>query len=176
MKILIASKNTGKVEGAKRAFEKFFENVEIEGIGVESNVAEQPVNEETWNGAKNRVSNLKKYASENGIIADYYVAIESGMVNTLGSWMIINIAVVEDKNGLSSISSSPAFPVPEKYVEKIKEVGLGSLMDEIFDAEDLRSRGGGIQLLTQGVVTRIDLTELAFEMALTKFVNDEIWK
>ena len=90
--------------------------------------------------------------------------------------MIVNIAVVEDKNGLVSISCSPGFPVPERLVEKIKEVGLGEVMDEIFGEEDLRSRGGGIQLLTHGIVSRIDLTELAFEMALTKFVNDENWK
>ena len=176
MKVLIATKNKGKVEGAKRAFDKFFEDVEVLGISAESNVPEQPVNDETWNGAKNRVKNLKAYATENGVEADYYVSIESGMTNALGSWMIINVAVVEDKNGNQSVSASPAFPVPEKYVDKIKEIGLGALMDEIFNAEDLRSRGGGIQLLTHSVVTRIDLTELAFSMALTKFVNGEIWK
>ena len=176
MKVLIETKNKGKVEGAKRAFDKFFDDVEVIGISAESNVPEQPVNAETWQGAKNRVKNLKAYATENGVEADYFVSIESGMTNVLGSWMIVNIAVVEDKNGMQSISASPAFPVPEKYVEKIKEIGLGALMDEIFNAEDLRIRGGGIQLLTQGVVTRIDLTEVAFSMALTKFVNDEIWK
>ena len=176
MKILIATQNKGKVEGAKRAFEKFFGDVEVVGISAPSDVPEQPVNEETWNGAKNRVNNLKKYANENNIEADFFVSIESGMMNSLGSWMIVNIAVVEDKNGLNSISASPGFPVPERLVEKIKEVGLGVVMDDIFSEEDLRSRGGGIQLLTHGVVSRIDLTEVAFEMALTKFVNGEDWK
>ena len=176
MKVLIATQNKGKVEGVKRAFEKFFEDVEVIGISVSSDVSEQPVNEETWNGAKNRVKNLKSIANENNIDADYFVAIESGMMNSLGSWMIVNIAVIEDKNGLESISSSPGFPVPERLVEKIKEIGLGQVMDNHFNESDLRSRGGGIQLLTQGVVSRIDLTELAFEMALTKFVNGEYWK
>ena len=97
-------------------------------------------------------------------------------MNSLGSWMIVNIAVVEDKNGLESISCSPGFPVPEKLVEKIKEIGLGQVMDNHFNESDLRSRGGGIQLLTHDVVSRIDLTELAFEMALTKFINGEYWK
>ena len=176
MKVLIATKNKGKIEGAKRAFEKFFEDVEIIGMPAESDVPEQPVNEETWQGAKNRVDNLKKIAKENGVEADYFVAIESGMMNSLGSWMIVNIAVVEDKTGLQSVSSSPGFPVPERLVERIKEIGLGDLMNEIFNEEDLHSRGGGIQLLTLGKVSRIDLTELAFEMALTKFVNGETWK
>ena len=176
MKVLIATQNKGKVEGAKRAFEKYFNDVEIIGISAPSDVSEQPVNEETWQGAKNRVKNLKILAKENNVDADYFVSIESGMLNSLGSWMIVNIAVVEDKTGVQSVSCSPGFPVPERLVEKIKEIGLGQVMDNHFNESDLRSRGGGIQLLTHDVVSRIDLTEVAFEMALTKFINGEYWK
>ena len=176
MKVLIATKNKGKVEGAKKAFEKFFEDVEIEGIPASSDVPEQPVNDETWQGAKNRVKNLKTIATENGISADYFVSIESGLTNAFGNWMIVNIAVIENAEGVQSVSCSPGFPVPKRLVDKIKEIGLGDLMNQIFNEEDLHSRGGGIQLLTQGKVSRIDLTEIAFEMALTKFVNGEIWK
>lgn len=176
MKVLIATQNKGKIEGAKRAFEKYFKTVEVVGVSAASDVPEQPVNEETYQGAKNRVKNLKNYARENNIEADFFVSIESGMMNSLGSWMIVNIAVIEDKNGLESISSSSGFPVPERLVEEIKTKGLGVVMDSIFSEEDLRSRGGGIQLLTHGVVSRIDLTEVAFEMALTKFINDKNWK
>ncbi len=48
MKILIGTKNPGKIEGAKKAFEKYFESVIIEGVAVESEVPLQPVNEETF--------------------------------------------------------------------------------------------------------------------------------
>ena len=51
MKILIGTKNPGKIEGAKQAFEKYFENVEIEGIAVNSEVGDQPFNEEILQGA-----------------------------------------------------------------------------------------------------------------------------
>lgn len=176
MKVLIATKNKGKIEGAKRAFEKFFDNVEIAGFSVNSNVSEQPVDDETWQGAKNRVENLKIYAKDNNIEADVFASIESGLINKFGSWMICNIAVIEDKDGISSESMSPAFPVPEKLVEKIKAETFGNVMDEIFNKEDLRSFGGGIQLLTHGKISRIDLTEMAFIMALTKFINGEIWR
>ena len=57
MKILMGTKNPGKIEGAKQAFEKYFDNVEIEGISVSSEVGDQPVNEEIFQGAKNRVKN-----------------------------------------------------------------------------------------------------------------------
>lgn len=176
MRVLIATKNNTKITGAKTAFEKFFKGVEIEGVSVASDVPEQPINDETLLGAKNRVANLKKYAKENNIQADFYVAIESGMSNGLGDWFIINMAVIEDDNGNVSIGAGPSFPVPESKVERIKEIGLGDVMNELFNEKELHSRGGGIQLLTHGVVSRMDLTELAFEMALTKFINGELWR
>ena len=62
MKILVASKNKVKIEGAKEAFEEYFDDVEVEGISVSSDVSDEPVNDEIYMGAKNRVKNLKKYA------------------------------------------------------------------------------------------------------------------
>ena len=44
MKVLIATKNQGKIEGAKKALEHYFKDVEIIGIPVESDVPDQPVN------------------------------------------------------------------------------------------------------------------------------------
>ena len=72
MKALIANKNQGKIEGAKNALLNYFDDVEIEGIPVKSDVSEQPVNDEIYIGAKNRIKNLKKYAKENNIEADFY--------------------------------------------------------------------------------------------------------
>ena len=60
MKVLIATKNQGKIEGAKRALLNYYNDIEIQGIPVDSNVGEQPVDNEIYIGAKNRVKNLKK--------------------------------------------------------------------------------------------------------------------
>jgi len=38
MKILIGTKNPTKIEGAKRAFGHYFEDFEIEGVSVNSEV------------------------------------------------------------------------------------------------------------------------------------------
>ena len=45
MKVLMATKNPVKIEGAKRAFETYFKDVEIIPIPVDSNVNAQPFNE-----------------------------------------------------------------------------------------------------------------------------------
>ena len=46
MKVLVGTQNPGKLEGAKRAFERYFDNVEIVGVLVDSGVSKEPLNEE----------------------------------------------------------------------------------------------------------------------------------
>ncbi len=46
MKILIGTKNPGKIQGAKEALEKYFDDIDIQGIPVSSDVSEEPVNHE----------------------------------------------------------------------------------------------------------------------------------
>ena len=176
MKILMGTKNPGKIEGARQAFEKYFENVEIEGIPVESEVAAQPVNEEIFKGAKNRVKNLKKYAIEKDIEADFYIASEAGITNLLGDWIDINAVVIEDSKGFQSVGISQGFPIPEKYIDEIKEIELGKVMDKIFSGNELSKGKGGISILTKDEISRIDLTRNAFIMALTSHINGEIWR
>lgn len=177
MKVLIATKNQGKIEGAKKALLRYFDNVEIQGIPVNSNVSEQPVNNEIYTGAKNRVKNLKKYAQENNIKADLFLSIESGINNLLGRWMITNIAIIEDNVNFESYGTSPSFPVPERLVKDIIDTDLSQVMNKIFTKDDERhNRGGGIQLLTHDKISRIDLTEMAFIMALTKYINEDNWR
>ncbi len=176
MKVLIATKNQGKVEGAKRALLNYFDDIEIEGIPVESNVGDEPVNDQIYIGAKNRVRNLKEYCKQNDIEADLYLSIESGINNVLGRWMITNIAVIEDNNDFESYGTSPSFPVPDRLVQDIIETDLSQVMNKIFEKDDERhNKGGGIQLLTHNKISRIDLTEVAFIMALTKYINKETW-
>lgn len=175
MKVIIATKNHGKINGAKQALESFFENVEIEGVSAPSEVSEQPINDETYIGAYNRVKNAIRIAKENGVVADLFMAVESGMVNNFGHWYITNVSVISDKNGNICTGISASFPVPEKYVEEIKEKSLATVMDSIFQETDLRSSTGGIGILTHDKITRIDLNKQAFTMALTQFVNGKTW-
>lgn len=124
MKAIIATKNQGKIEGAKKALEHYFQDVEVVGIPADSEVGEQPVNSELYIGAKNRVKNLKKYCAENNISADLFLAVESGIYNTLGRWMITNVAVIEDSQTFESYGTSPSFPVPDSLADEIIETDL----------------------------------------------------
>ena len=139
-------------------------------------MGEQPINEEIFLGAKNRVKNLKRYAEKNNIKVDFYISSEAGITNLLGEWIDINAAVIEDANGYQSIGISQGFPIPDKYVDEIKKTELGKVMDKIFSEKELGKGKGGINFLTKNEVSRIDLTRNAFIMALTKHINEDIWR
>ena len=176
MKILMGTKNPGKIEGARQAFEKYFDDINIEGISVDSNVSDQPVNEEIFQGAKNRVKNLKAYAEKNNLEADFFIASEAGITDLLGDWIDINAVVIEDSKGFQSVGVSQGFPIPNKYIDEIKSTELGKVMDKIFSCKELGKGKGGISFLTRDVVTRIELTKNAFVMALTSHINGDMWR
>lgn len=91
--------------------------------------------------------------------------------------MITNIAVIEDDENFESYGTSPSFPVPDKLVDDVIKTDLSQVMDKVLGEDKERhNKKGGIQLLTHDKVTRIDLTELAFTMALTKYINGNKWK
>lgn len=176
MKILIGTKNPGKIEGAKLAFSKYFENIEIIGIPVESEVPDQPFDKEVLEGAKNRVKNVIKYAKDNNIEADYFIAIEGGIMTSLGTIIEMNIAVIESKDGYQSVGTSQGFPIPERYLEEIRKKDFGTFMDKLLDGQELSKGKGGIGILTKDQVSRIDITKNAFIMALTSHINGDLWK
>ena len=173
MKVVIATNNEVKVEGAKRALLHYFEDVDIIGINIESEVSDQPINNEIYKGAKNRIFNLKKYCINKGIDADLYFSIESGISNQLGEWQVISIAIIEDNTGLSSFSTTAGFPIPEKYIDDIVKKGVPYVMKNIFGDN---TKQKGIQLLTNTVLSRIDLIEGAFIMGLIKVIHKGKWE
>jgi inosine/xanthosine triphosphatase len=176
MKILMGTKNKGKIEGAKCAFSRYFENIEIEGYPVESEVGAEPLNSDIKKGAQNRVKNLKKYAKENNIEADFYIASEAGLFNTFGRWVDTNLAIIEDKDGFQSMGISSGFPIPDKYAEEMIKTEMKVVFEKLFSEKDINQKGGGINYLTDEAITRIDLTEQAFIMALVEHRKKDFWK
>lgn len=140
MKILIGTQNKGKIEGIKTAFEKYFQDLEILSIGVDSEVPEQPFNNEVIQGGKNRVKNLKQYAKDNNILVDYYIATEAGIFSFSNNYIDVNVAVIQNSDGIESVGFSQGFPIPNKYIDDIKENTLGKVMDKIFKDNNLNTR------------------------------------
>lgn len=175
MKILIGTTNKLKIEGARQAFKEYFEDVEIEGFKVSSDVSDEPINEEIIVGAKNRIKNLKKYAKDNNIKADYFIASEGGISNFFGNWININTAVIENENGQMSVGISQSAQVPDRYIEEIKSSEMINLKMKLFNTEEQKKQDLDT-ILTHGKFSRTDLVKDAFIMALVGQINGEIWR
>lgn len=175
MKLLVGTKNPGKLEGVKEAILVYYSDVVIDGCDAESGVSDQPVNDETLVGARNRAKEALNYSLRNGLQYDLFVGIEEGIVELYGKWFNANIAVVLDPNGNEYIGLGPLLPIPNSYLDDIKASGLGHVMNKMFDKQSLNIGLGGIYNLTNNSVSRIHVTKESVIMALTSFYNSN-WR
>ena len=114
MKVLIGTKNPGKIKGAKMAFDNYFDGYEIEGVNVPSEVSDQPINDDTYLGAYNRVKNAKEYARQMNI---------KGLLSNVKVILI----KITDQNGNSTFKDLlKGLEIAEKYNATVINISLGT--------------------------------------------------
>lgn len=166
--VIIASLNPAKINAVKSAFEAAFPQQEFDfkGVSVASGVADQPMsNEETYQGAVNRVCNATQAIPE----GDFYVGLEAGIEgNVTFAWMVI------ESNDQRGESRSASLMLPPQVIEKLAHANeLGDVMDEVFGTDNIKQKGGAIGLLTHNQLTRSSVYHQALILALIPFVNPE---
>lgn len=140
--LLIATTSKDKIDGIRRAFLHYFPEEEFEikiySGKIESGVPDQPFGNDTYQGAYNRINNIrKKYEEtfkERGIGIDYYVSCEAGIDDT--NKVIIDgkvtnlyaseqvICIYSEKQNSYSFGKSSSWTIPEKEIEEIKKNNL----------------------------------------------------
>lgn len=168
MNVIIASLNPAKINAVKAAFNQAFPNAvfSFTGVSVDSDVPDQPMScIETKQGAINRVNNAKAQSPD----ASFYVGLEAGIEkNSTFAWMIIDNG---EKVGESRSSSLPLPPAVITAVNQGKE--LGDVMDEQFNTDNIKQKGGAIGLLTNNLLTRSSVYQQALILALIPFLHPE---
>jgi inosine/xanthosine triphosphatase len=171
MKVLVGSKNPVKIEATKEAFKKYFYDIEVVGIEVDSKVSKQPIGIEMFVGAKNRVEELKK------LEADFYVGIEGGIINMFDNWFGFAVVCISDKNVRYGYGVTSFFQLPEIVVNEIKNgKELGEIMDELTKRENTKQKEGAIGILTKGAIDRKSLYIPAIVCALIPFLNKGLFE
>eukprot|EP01087_Luapelamoeba_hula_P022988 TRINITY_DN8378_c0_g1_i1.p1 TRINITY_DN8378_c0_g1~~TRINITY_DN8378_c0_g1_i1.p1 ORF type:complete len:190 (-),score=28.42 TRINITY_DN8378_c0_g1_i1:136-705(-) len=104
--------------------------VTVHSLAVPSNVNEQPTNEETLQGAVNRVKNLRAALESKGEPYDYVLAIESGVYkHQLGLedlWMDVGWVVIENHRGARGVGLSTGIHVPTSIMTAASEKGYAT--------------------------------------------------
>ncbi|MCX7798204.1 MAG: inosine/xanthosine triphosphatase [Melioribacter sp.] len=176
MKVLVGSKNPVKVDSVKEAFSNYFEDIEVIGIEVSSNVSHQPINEETFFGAQNRTYQLKHINQRENIKADFFVGIEGGIVKQFDRWFAFGCMCIMDREGRVSFGTSSHFELPDFIVNRLLSgVELGDIIDELTGQKNTKQKEGAIGYFTNGVVSRKELYVEGLKVALIPFIHKEIF-
>ncbi|MFH1197397.1 MAG: inosine/xanthosine triphosphatase [bacterium] len=176
MKVLVGSKNPVKINSVNEAFEKYFNGIEVEGVEVSSDVPPQPVNDETYSGAKNRAMNLKKLNDENNLGAEYFVGIEGGIQKQFDKWFAFGCMCIIDKNENIGFGTSPHFELPDSVIAKLLSgIELGDVMDEIMKMENTKQKHGAIGYFTNGIMDRKELYLQGLIVALIPLLHKNLF-
>ena len=177
MKILVGSTNPVKIEAVQTAFGSYFDEITVEGIKVGSEVPDQPINEETFEGACNRAASLKEVNDAEGLGAEYFVGIEGGIIELDTKWFAFGAMCIMNRDGKVGYGTSGHFPVPPTMTERLLAgEEMGEITDEITGEENTKHGEGFVGFLTQGIINRTDFYTPGIIFALTPFLNDELYK
>lgn len=176
MKVLVGSKNPVKIDAVKEAFSKYFNNVEVIGMKVSSNVSNQPINNETFEGAKNRALELKRINREQNIGAKFFVGIEGGIAKMYSRWLAFGAICIIDNKGRIGFGTSPHFELPEKVTKHLLNgIELGDVMDRILGERNTKQKSGAIGFFTKGIMDRKNLYVHGLIVALVPFINKNLY-
>lgn len=176
MKVLVGSRNPVKIEAVKEAFSKYFDDVEVIGIKVGSRVSNQPIGDETFEGAKNRSLELKRINEEKNLGAKFFVGIEGGIIKLHSRWFAFGGMCIVDDKGRIGFGTSPHFELPDDVTkELLSGIELGDVMDKITGDRNTKQKGGAIGFFTRGIMDRKNLYIQGLVVALIPFVNEELY-
>lgn len=119
MIIVVGTTSALKVKAVQAAFE----DATVIGVKTSSGVPEQPLEEETEQGAKNRLSEAKRLHPD----ADLYIGIENGIFNEEGNYVDKAIVVIENRDGQQQIEHSVGVVFPERYYLEARERGFDNI-------------------------------------------------
>ncbi|MGO2478881.1 MAG: inosine/xanthosine triphosphatase [Pseudoalteromonas sp.] len=174
LKIIVGSKNPVKINAAKKIFELYYpnHNIDCEGVAAPSNVPDQPIGEEqTRIGAQNRVQYCQKHYQ-----ADFYSAMEGGAENFSYGPATFAYVVIAN-HSYCSIGRSSNLPLPSAlYNSLIEGKELGDVMDTAFSTTNIKQQGGAIGLLTNHQATRESTYIQALTLAMAPFLHPTLYK
>jgi len=177
--IIVASHNPVKVQAARSGFEKMFfgEQLIIQSLSAPSGVKDQPLSdEETFQGALNRIYNASKLAPQ----ADFWIGIEGGIEErgnefAAFAWVVINGKTPDGKMIIGK-GRTGTFFIPPPVADLIRQgKELGEADDIIFQRNNSKQENGAVGLLTANVINRKDLYEQAVILALIPFKNPVLY-
>lgn len=171
MNIVIGTTSQSKINALKNALNKFnINDYNIIPVKAQSNVQENPINEETKLGAQNRNEYIQNYCEENNINYDILISIEAGYTKEEENYYIDSYTCVIYKNQ-TYFGQSPRIKITKNIFNYVYEQNpLHVLINEILNKENIN---GFIGFITNDNIKRADVESYSISQALSKCFNIE---
>lgn len=173
MIVAVGTKNPAKLEGVTRAFAKYFHELELRSVDPSSVARRQPIGlEQMTEGA---VARAKFALSKLG--GDLGVGVEAGIFIMSGSYFDHQQAAIVDSSGKVSLGHSAGFMLPRGAMERMMKEGkeLEQFAEGLSGVSQIGDKGGLIHHLTDGRMTRADLTEQCVVTALIPWLHKDVY-
>jgi len=171
--VAVGTKNPAKIEGIKQAFAKYYKDVEVRPVDSSKVAKAQPKSlDEMTADATARASYALSVAG-----GDFGVGVEAGIF-TIGSLYFDNqVGAIADKSGNVSLGHSAGYMLPREDMETLFREGkeLERWAERVSGIDEVGDKGGFINFLTKGVITRADLTEQCVVTALAPRLHKDIY-
>ena len=173
MIVAVGTRNPAKVEGIRRALAKYYSAVKLLPVDSSAVAKAQPRGlAEMMTGATARA----KFAlSKMG--GDFGVGVEAGIF-TIGDVYFDNqVAAVTDPGGRVSLGHSAGYSLPRVEIERLLDEGseLERWAEKVSGIKEVGDKGGLIDFLTNGKMSRTDLTEQCVLTALIPWLHKDVY-
>jgi inosine/xanthosine triphosphatase len=171
--VAVGTKNPAKLEGVSRAFAKYFPDLELRPVDSTKIAKAQPRGlEEMTAGATARAKHALSNAG-----GDFGVGVEAGIF-TIGPVYFDNqVAAIVDPSGKVSLGHSAGYSLPREAMERLFSEGkeLERWAETVSGIDEVGDKGGLVQHLTKGRMTRADLTEQCVMTALIPWLHRDVY-
>ncbi|MFX0069962.1 MAG: inosine/xanthosine triphosphatase [Candidatus Hermodarchaeota archaeon] len=184
IKVCVGSLNPSKINAVKKAFNVYFNRVQILSIKVDSKVPDQPIGlNNIINGAKNRAQSALSYLIEKEKWSRniYGVGIEAGLVKislARTNYMDFQFCVIIDENKNITLGSGIGFEYPPSVINEIfsdKNLEIGDVMGRLANNLNLKNEAGAISYLSKNTIIRTDILKQAVICALLPRINKKLY-
>ncbi len=183
----LGSLNPSKKQGLEKAAKRLFRKFVIKAMKAESEISEQPFDEETVEGAVNRAK-----AAYTATDADFGIGFESGIFK-MGENNLHDIVICAIFDGEKiTLGNSMGFQMPSQAIQMLKKGGfqfpvpgfgtklqnpkqfkdLGAVMAELSGIAEIGYKKGAIHYLSAGLLDRQMMNEQAFLCAMIPRISE----
>lgn len=173
VRVAVGSTNDVKVNAVRYVFTQVYGLVEVVSVEPNHGVEGQPREERVIEGAIERAKNA---ISSTG--ADFGVGVEAGLFfsKPLGRYLDSQYCAIVDSSGHLTVGHGPGFEYPPEVIKSVMAGRtVGETMSMITGIENIGHKSGSIGYLSDGLMDRTSLTEVAVLMALVPRVRPELY-